>query len=253
MCIGANGLAVQNRRRRFEILAILGSYQRTQGVIEKEPGVVAAPLPKAVENRLPAWEGLWKQPPGTAALDQIEDGVEQRAERSGWPAHALARRKEWFDQSPLLLGEVRVVGRILHRPDSAARESGQFPRWPTSTHISRIFNSCYVRCADAAGDRIGRNLTFRTGSYDRPVPSGTEDHNLVRPFRSTFRKRNLPNCAGGSPQHAGQIRRPSATVHRAHNWLILRANQSHRTAHRSHPVWRASRGRLRGREKFPPN
>jgi hypothetical protein len=116
------------------------------------------------QNRIPTWEGLWKQPPGTAALYQIENGVEQRAERSGRSTHALARGKEWFDQSQLLLSEVRVVGRILHRPDSAERESGNFPRWPTSRPISRIFNFCYVRCADTADSRIGRNLTFRTGS-----------------------------------------------------------------------------------------
>ena len=141
MGIGANGLAVQHCRRRFEISAILGAHQGAQGVIQKLPGAVPAPLPKAVEDRLPAGVGLRQEPPGTAALDQIEDGVEQRAQRSGWSAQALARRKEWFDQLPLLLSEVRVVGRAFHRPDSAARESGRLlPRRP-SRHISRISRS----------------------------------------------------------------------------------------------------------------
>jgi hypothetical protein len=48
MCIGANGLPVQNRRRGFEISAILCSHQGAQGVIEKEPGAVPAPFQKPV-------------------------------------------------------------------------------------------------------------------------------------------------------------------------------------------------------------
>jgi hypothetical protein len=64
----------------------------------------------------------------------------------------------------LFIIEIGVVGRNLHRPDSAARESGQFFRKLESRHNSRIFHFCYHRNDQKGTDWIFGNLTFQTVS-----------------------------------------------------------------------------------------
>lgn len=133
-------------------------------MVEEEPSAVSAPLAKPVVNCFPRGKAFGQQAPGTTALDEIENGIEQRPQRGGWSAHALGRREEGFDQSPLFFSEIGVVGRNLHRPDSAARESGQFFRKLVSRHNSRIIHFCYHRNDQKGTDWIFGNLTFQTVS-----------------------------------------------------------------------------------------
>jgi hypothetical protein len=119
-------------------------------VIKNKPGAVLAPLPKAVENRLPAWEGLLKQPPATSALDHIKDGLEQRSNQRGWSAHALPKRKECFDQSPIFLREDGVEGRMVQRPYNVSRGSPKFLARRAPRSIQSNSQLCYVGYDHAA-------------------------------------------------------------------------------------------------------
>ena len=67
----------------------------------------------------------------------------------------------------MFLIELHVVGLFLHRPDTAARKSGQLLRQPASKPIYFMLNLPKVRYYDTAGDWICGDLTFRTGSKTR--------------------------------------------------------------------------------------
>ena len=46
------------------------------GRVELLPGAVDAPKAKVMIDGLPRWEVVWQEPPGAAATDDVEDGVE---------------------------------------------------------------------------------------------------------------------------------------------------------------------------------
>ena len=136
MCIGANGLAVENRCRRFGLSAILRSNQSAQSVVDEEPCAVLAPPPETVVDRFPRGKGLWEQAPGAPAFDQIQNRIEQGPQGRRRTPNGLARREKRFDESPLCVRKVGVVGRVLHRPDSAAAKCGQRPLGEMSTQYA---------------------------------------------------------------------------------------------------------------------
>jgi len=106
----ANRLAVDNRRARLRVAADAYSELLTQDSVEVLPRAVHAPQPEIVISGLPGWEFVREQPPGTAAPHDVEDGVQDLADRvKPRSADGLGRRKQRVETSEF---SVRQVGQI---------------------------------------------------------------------------------------------------------------------------------------------
>ena len=94
--------------------------ENAQRIVERGPLIVATPLPEDMVNGFPMGEFHGQITPRAAALDQIEDGINNPP-----PVHAGASTfggfgEHRFEISPLGIGEVRVIKGDFHRLKSAA-------------------------------------------------------------------------------------------------------------------------------------
>jgi hypothetical protein len=116
---GFDRLAVNNGGRRGHLSAFGLAQPVAQGVVNKGPSPILAPLAKVTVDRLPRTEILGQKPPRTTGSDLVADRVEQRAaiqfERT--PAFAFARfglGNERLDLVPFFISKVRGIRMRLH-------------------------------------------------------------------------------------------------------------------------------------------
>src|SRR3712207_3594657 len=80
------------------------------GGVHPLPGAVQAPGAEVMVDGLPRREVMRQQPPGAAAADDVEDGVQDFAGgvHPGTPGSSREGH-EWFEEGPLGVGEVALV------------------------------------------------------------------------------------------------------------------------------------------------
>ena len=108
-------LAVNDRGRRCHLSAFGLAQPVAQGVVNKGPSPILAPLAKVAVDRLPWTEILGQEPPRTTGPDFVADRVEQRApiQLKRTPTFAFAGfglRDQGLDLVPFFIGE---IGRIF--------------------------------------------------------------------------------------------------------------------------------------------
>jgi hypothetical protein len=125
------------------------------------PCAVLSPPPETVVDRLPRGKALREQAPGAPAFDQIQNRIEQGPQGRRRTPHGHARREKRFDESPLCVREVGVVGRVLHRPDSAAAKGGQ----PLLGKMSTQYTFCRHNSAETRVEFLSVTISiFQTVS-----------------------------------------------------------------------------------------
>ena len=122
--IGFDALAVEHGGGGAATLAVRWPLERPQPIVERPPGVIAAPLAENVTDGFPRWEVGGQQPPGDAAFEDIKDGVDNGAPVGGRSSALAGLGEHGFDEGPLGVGEAGVVGSDFHRSNSAARKLG---------------------------------------------------------------------------------------------------------------------------------
>jgi site-specific DNA recombinase len=108
---GLGRLAVHDPRARFGISAEPLPQAAAQDAVQSFPNPVEPPPPEVVKDGLPGREVLRQHPPLAAALEEVEDGVEDLARAAEPRSAALLRGWEKrLQQTPLVVSKVaRIV------------------------------------------------------------------------------------------------------------------------------------------------
>ena len=116
---GFDALTVQNRGRWPAALAVGAAHQDAQGVMDNDPAMIGNPLPEDMINRFPMRKIGGQITPGTPALDQVQDGLEDAAAIGGRTAQFGGLGQQGLEIGPLGVGQVGVVSGFFHRPTGA--------------------------------------------------------------------------------------------------------------------------------------
>lgn len=84
-----------------------------EGVVDPLPGPIEAPEPEVMVHRLPGWAVVREVAPGTAAPENIADGVQGLPSFSRRTSAALGRRDERLQDGAFGIGEVGGIGTVL--------------------------------------------------------------------------------------------------------------------------------------------
>ena len=83
--------------------------------VDRLPQAAQAPLPKVVEHRLPRRKVSRQHPPGHAATQDVEDGIEDLVQNNGASTpSALRLRKQRLEDRILFVGQITVVVFVTH-------------------------------------------------------------------------------------------------------------------------------------------
>ena len=105
-----DGLAIDNASARLRIAPDGRAELLAQDGVQVLPGAVQTPEPEIVVGGLPGCEFMWEQSPGTATPYDVEDGVQDLADRAkAGSTEALGWRQQRFQTSEF---GVRQVGQI---------------------------------------------------------------------------------------------------------------------------------------------
>jgi hypothetical protein len=112
---GPDRLGVHDRGAGLGVPSKPCAQEFAQFGVQALPGTVDAPLPEPVVDGLPGRELSGQKPPRTAALEDVEDGVEDRpqAMKPGAPFSG-GFGKMRADATPFLIGQIRRVSLALH-------------------------------------------------------------------------------------------------------------------------------------------
>ena len=144
-----DGLAIDNASARLRIAPDRRAELLAQDGVQVLPCAVQTPQPEIVIGGLPGCELMWEQSPGTATPYDIEDGVQDLADRAkAGSTEALGWRQKRFQAREF---GVRQVGQIRS-------PQGQTPAiLPVKpTHVP-VFRQFLVLCPV----KIDRNGVFR--------------------------------------------------------------------------------------------
>src|SRR5215217_8620205 len=103
-------LGVHYRCAGLRVSLEANSHSFAQGGMHPLPGSVQAPGAKVVVDGFPGREVVGQQPPGAAAANDVEDGVEDLtgAVHLGTPG-SVGERQMRFEEGPLFVREVALV------------------------------------------------------------------------------------------------------------------------------------------------
>jgi hypothetical protein len=134
----------------------------TPGTIERGPVVVADPLPKNMVNRFPIAKSCGQITPGTATLDEIQDGIKDAPPINRWASAFGGNGEHRFEVSQLGICETRVIYGVFHAPNEAALKMSRPKPSRMSTHRS-TFPSRPIN-KSSASQRYSTNLIIQTHS-----------------------------------------------------------------------------------------
>ena len=78
---GSNRLAVDNASTRLRVAPDTHAELLAEDSVQVLPRAIQTPQPEVVIRGLPGWELVREQPPGTAAPHDVEDGIQDLADR----------------------------------------------------------------------------------------------------------------------------------------------------------------------------
>jgi hypothetical protein len=125
MAGGLHALAVQHCRRGLAVFVPCLPHQSAQRVVERGPLVVQRPAPENMIHGLPRGKVGWQIPPGTAAFDQIRDGVNQAPPVLERASELGGLGQYRFEIVPLGVGKISVVSGDFHRLRGASADEGR--------------------------------------------------------------------------------------------------------------------------------
>ncbi len=104
-------LAVDNPGARLRVTANTRAELLTEHVVQMLPRAVQTPQSKVVVGGLPGRKLVRQQPPGAATSHDVEDGVQDLAQRmKPWSADTRARRQERIQAGELRVRQIGKVG-----------------------------------------------------------------------------------------------------------------------------------------------
>src|SRR5208283_2995904 len=153
-------LTVQNRGGGPAAFVVGFPHEQAQGIVEHSPLMVVNPLPEDMIHGFPRREVGGQIAPRTAALDQIQDGIDDAPPILGW-ASAFGRfGQHRFEVSPLGVGKVGVVSGDFHRPTGAAANESRKTYQSNQAFCLFIWCSCFQKHP---------GVLFQTLSYGNKV------------------------------------------------------------------------------------
>src|ERR1039457_1930416 len=136
--------------------------------------MVVNPLPEDMVHGFPMGKVGGQIAPGTAALDQIQDGINDAPPILGWASAFGGFGQHRFEVSPLGVGEVGIVRSDFHRPTGAAANESRKTSQSNQAFCSFIWRSC---------SRKHHRFLFQTysnvqsaGTRDQPASTRSEEH-----------------------------------------------------------------------------
>src|SRR5512135_3437073 len=137
-----DALTVQNRGGGPAALVVGFPHEETQCIVERGPLMVVNPLPEDVIHGLPTGKICGQIAPGTAALDQIQDGINDTPPVLGWASAFSGFGQHRLEVSPLGVGEIGVVSGDFHRPTGAAANENRKTSQSNQAFCPFIWRSC---------------------------------------------------------------------------------------------------------------
>ena len=108
---GSNRLAIDDARARLRVASHVCAELVAQDSVEVLPGAIQAPPTEIVIRSLPGWEFMRQQSPGAAASHDIEDRIQDFADRmEPGPTQAFGRWEKRVKAGKLSVREVGQVG-----------------------------------------------------------------------------------------------------------------------------------------------
>ena len=130
-------LAVEHGGDGTAILVVGSAHTSAQAIVECRPAAVAAPGAEVVIDGFPGRKVLGQEPPGAAAFDGIENGVEDQAKRGARASALLGLGQQGFHEQPLGVAAIGLIMRGFHRPNSATAKVGHPAQRPMSSANSQ--------------------------------------------------------------------------------------------------------------------
>ena len=123
MAVGFDALTVQDGRGRLLMPLLNNAKADSQCIVEGRPSLIHAPEAKDMVNRLPRGEVGGHLTPGDAALENIEDGIDDPASVGRRSATFFEFRQHGLKKFPLRVGQIGIVGSIFHRPNGGCADN----------------------------------------------------------------------------------------------------------------------------------
>ena len=140
---GFDALTVQDGGRGPAALVVGFPHEETQCIVEHGPLMVVNPLPEDVIHGFPMGKVGRADTARTAALDQIQDGINDETPILGRASAFGGFGQHRFKVSPLGVGEVGVVSGDFHRPTGAAANENRKTSQSNQAFCSLIWPSCF--------------------------------------------------------------------------------------------------------------
>ena len=121
-----DALAVDDRRRGAGLATGPLAVGHDQGVVDPLEQTAVAPRREPAVDRAPRREVRWQKAPGDPAAHDIEDGVDDLAQRPGArPASPMGRRQKGLNHAPFRIAQVALVA---HRATAKGDHKSSEPR-----------------------------------------------------------------------------------------------------------------------------
>src|SRR5215218_6728719 len=125
-------LGIDDSRAGLRISPEADPQTLADGRVDPFPGAVDAPETEVMVDGLPRWEVVGQEPPGAAATENVEDSVEDLAQRVEPGASGSLRNWQvGLDESPFGVGEVGSVCSFHHA------------RYPTEQSLQDPFSDSF--------------------------------------------------------------------------------------------------------------
>src|SRR5215218_10098455 len=172
----------------------------TQSRVELLEGSIYAPPPKPPVDGLPRREVARQKPPSAAALEDIEDGVEDLAAAVGFRSSSLVgRRNMEFQTLPFGVGE---IGRVAPFHAQERTSSTYLPRFSkqfqksSSRKLGRVDSTRFRPVAS-----FRRSSTGRSGMF---LPCGMHQRWLMVLVVTALAAVLVSSCGGGGGSQEGE-------------------------------------------------
>ena len=137
---GFHTLTVQNRSRWSAPLSVSFPDEGAQRIVEHGPLMIANPLPEDMVNRFPMRKVDGQIPPRTAALNDIQDGIQDAPPINGRAAAFGRFGQHRLEVSPLGIRKTGVIYGVFHAPTEAALKISRPIPCRMSTHPSTFLS-----------------------------------------------------------------------------------------------------------------
>jgi hypothetical protein len=152
---GLDRLAIDDSCAWLRISACLASETFAQGGVNPLPGPIPTPQAEVVRDGLPWRKLVRQQPPRAAAADDVDNAIEDLAQRmKPWATGCCGHREEGFEDTVFCVGKIRGVRFSCHA--SSIVEPTSTPFQTASREASERLAVCTAALAHSPSEYEGQ-------------------------------------------------------------------------------------------------